>query len=70
MSAKIYAWELKKDEEVGCYFCMQEGKHKTYKRGEAYLVGSDHTPYDGNANYVCEQHLQRNAVKHDATKEK
>ncbi len=55
-------YELNADDEVGCYFCMEDGKHATYRRGEAYLAGPGHTPYNGEANYVCKQHLDADAV--------
>ena len=37
---------------------QQFGKHPYgYRRGTAFLAGPEHTPYDGNANYVCARHL-------------
>lgn len=55
-------FELEEGEEVGCYFCMEQGDHRSYKRGEAFLAGPDHSPCDGNANYVCRAHLDADAI--------
>lgn len=51
------AWNLAPEEEASCYFCMQEGDYPSFKRGEVFLVGPEHPPYDANANYVCKRHL-------------
>lgn len=47
------AYNLEPGEEVSCYQCAKDGNHTQYKRGEAFLVGPGHYPYDGNANYFC-----------------
>lgn len=47
------AYHLEPGEEVSCYQCAKDGNHTQYKRGEAFLVGPGHYPYDGNANYFC-----------------
>ena len=47
------AYHLEPGEEVSCYQCSKDGNHTQYKRGEAFLVGPGHYPYDGNANYFC-----------------
>lgn len=50
-------FDLEDGQVVGCYFCMKCGSHADYKKGEAFLAGPDHSPYDGNANYICIDHL-------------
>lgn len=55
-------FELEKDEEVHCYYCIKQRDYTVYKRGEAYLAGPGHSPCDGNANYVCKHHLDEDAV--------
>ena len=55
-------YHLEPDEEVACYFCQLERHHRLYKQGEAFLAGAGHSPLDGNANYVCEDHLDSDAV--------
>lgn len=47
------AFHLNPGEEVSCYQCSKDGNHTQYKRGEAFLVGPGHAPYDGSANYFC-----------------
>ena len=63
MVPTVYALEL--NERVGCYYCMERpastrfGKHPYgYRRGVAYLAGPEHSPCDGNANYICVEHLE------------
>ena len=55
-------FELEPDDEVSCVFCT---RGETYRRGEAFLAGPGHSPYDGNANYVCRNHLDSDTVIHD-----
>jgi hypothetical protein len=55
-------FDLEEGEEVGCYFCDQQGLTKDFKKGEAFLAGPDHSPHDGDANYICRAHLDRDAV--------
>jgi len=52
-------YDLEEGEEVSCVFCRHG---ETYRRGEAYLAGPSHTPYDGSAHYVCASHLDGDAV--------
>ncbi|MYM92405.1 hypothetical protein [Duganella vulcania] len=47
------AYHLTLGEEVSCYQCSKDSNYTQYKRGEAFLVGPGHHPYDGNANYFC-----------------
>ena len=56
--------DLDDDEEVGCYFCMKSPatRGKSFRKGEAFLCGPFHSPQDGNANYVCREHLDTDAV--------
>jgi hypothetical protein len=55
-------FNLEPGQEVACFFCLENGNHRGYTFGEAFLAGADHTPYDGNANYVCKTHLDDDAV--------
>lgn len=55
--ASADAYHLEPGEEVSCYQCAKDRNHAQYKRGEAFLVGPGHYPYDGNANYFCKAHL-------------
>lgn len=68
MRAENDVYELDIGDEVCCAHCMS-GTHNypTYKRGEAYLAGPGHSPYNGEANYVCREHLDKDAVIHDVT---
>lgn len=56
---RITAYSIGPEEKVGCYFCMQNGKHDSYGQGEAFLCGPDHVPCNGNANYICKSHLEK-----------
>lgn len=67
MSFDIEGFELDVREKVGCYFCMQNSVYTDYIRGEAYLVDAGHPPCDGNANYVCKEHLNPETVIYDVT---
>jgi hypothetical protein len=58
-------FDLEDGEVVGCYFCMRAGCHDDHGKGSAFLAGPDHSPYDGNANYVCIDHLDEDAVLPD-----
>jgi hypothetical protein len=66
----VEVFALEPGEEVGCYFCMERGNHKSYGRGEAFLAGPDHIPYDANANYVCRAHVDEGAIIIDLYGEK
>ena len=57
-------YELGFTEEVGCYFCQKDFplNRKLYKRGEAFLAGAGHSPFNANANYICKEHLDNDAV--------
>lgn len=55
-------FDLEDDEEVGCFYCLEARDFTTYRRGEAFLAGPDHPPFDGNANYICRRHLSRDAI--------
>ncbi len=63
-------YELEVGDVVSCYFCIQHGKHHSYRRGEAYLCspGSPSNPGSRNANYVCKNHLDRNAIVIDVAR--
>lgn len=42
-----------------------DGTHsevKLYAKGEVFLAGPRHTPHNGEANFVCRNHLDRDAV--------
>ena len=45
--------------DAECYFC---GKHV---KGEMYLTGPSHSPYNAEANYHCEDHLDTDVTKHE-----
>jgi hypothetical protein len=62
-------YELNSGDEVSCVHCVSVGDHTTYRRGQAYLAGPGHTPYNGEANYVCREHLDKDAVIHDVTQQ-
>lgn len=59
---QIDVYELEPGQEVSCYYCIQDRNHAQYKRGEAFLAGPDHVPCDGNANFICREHLSPRAV--------
>lgn len=56
----VFALEI--GDDVCCIYCPRD---LTYRRGEAFLAGAGHSPYDGNANYVCRDHLDSDAVIYD-----
>lgn len=58
----IDVYDLEPDDEVSCYFCLHDSakRHASYRKGEAFLCGADHSPCNGNANYVCKAHLEKN----------
>lgn len=53
-------------EQVHCYYCMRRNNYRLYGRGEAFLAGPDHSPLDGNANYICRAHLDDDAVIYES----
>ena len=65
MNDQPTAYELDEGETVGCYYCMKDHDYRDYGRGEAFLCGPDHEPWDGNANYICKSHLSPDAVIFD-----
>jgi hypothetical protein len=62
---EISAFALAAGEEVSCYYCILDRENVTYRRGEAVLADAGHPPYDGNANYICLNHLDRTTVIYD-----
>ncbi len=64
-------YELEIGTVVSCYFCIQHGKDKSYKRGEAFLCspGSPSNPGSRNANYVCKKHLAKGAIVIDVARQ-
>jgi hypothetical protein len=58
----VDVFDLEQDEQVSCYYCSQDRKNMLYGRGEAFLAGPDHPPYDGNANHICRKHLSPEAL--------
>ncbi len=62
MSSENNVFDLEDGEEVSCLHCIALCCYTTYKKGEAFLAGPRHTPYDGNANHVCRKHLDSDAV--------
>ena len=66
----VEAYALAPQDEVSCYYCMGVsgplfGDVEHYRRGEAVLAEAGHPPYDGNANYICLVHLNRDVVIYD-----
>ncbi len=61
---EMIAYELEEGDQVSCYFCMNEnnGDQNTYGKGDAYLCESGCPPFDGNANYVCKDHLDPDII--------
>lgn len=55
-------FDLEDDEAVGCFYCQEARDYTTYRRGEAFLAGPDHPPFDGNANYICRRYLSDDAI--------
>lgn len=55
-------FDLEEGEQVGCYYCMRQNCHDSYGKGQAFLAGPGHSPCDGNANYICMDHLDNDAV--------
>lgn len=62
MTQENIVFDLDDDEAVACLVCQHQGIHTSYRKGEAYLAGPAHTPCDGNANFICKQHLDSDAV--------
>jgi hypothetical protein len=58
-------FQLEEGQEVHCYYCLREGNHALYKRGEAFLADAGHSPCDGNANFICRRHLDDGAVVYE-----
>lgn len=61
----VESYALEPGETVSCYFCMRDGEYASYVRGEAVLAGPEHPPYDGNANFICLNHLTADTVIYD-----
>lgn len=55
-------FQLDDGDEVCCYHCLSQGDRTTHKKGEAFLAGPGHTPYNAEANYICREHLDADAV--------
>jgi len=55
-------FDLDEGEEVCCYYCLESHDYTQYVKGQAFLAGPDHPPCDGNANYICKEHLHPSAV--------
>ncbi len=62
MTSQVH--DLEDDDDVGCYFCMQSNatRSNSFKKGEAFLCGPEHSPRDENANYICREHLDSDAI--------
>lgn len=61
----VESYALEPVETVSCCFCIRDGEYASYTRGEAVLAGPEHPPYDGNANYICLDHLTADTVIYD-----
>lgn len=60
-----YVYPLTDEGEVACAICRLGREivpEPYYKKGEAFLAGAGHSPYDGNANYICKDHLDPDAI--------
>lgn len=57
-------YHLQEGEEVDCAHCISAKiyPYRVYTRGQAFLAGPNHTPWDGNANYICRDHLDEDAT--------
>lgn len=55
-------YPLEDGEAVTGYHCLRAGNDRRYRKGEAFLAGAGHSPCDANANYICRQHLDPDAV--------
>ncbi|MBU9200252.1 hypothetical protein KTD31_02380 [Burkholderia multivorans] len=65
----VRVFNLEPGQTVTCYHCEQNspGRSPLYGFGEAFLAGADHSPYDGNANFVCRAHVDKDAELPDPT---
>lgn len=61
-SNAIEVFHLDEGQEVHCYSCMRANNYALYRRGEAFLAEAGHSPCDGNANFICRDHLDDDAV--------
>lgn len=59
-------FHIGKDERVCCYYCQKAGTHTDYGHRAAFLAGAGHSPCDGNANYICRNHLDDDAVIYES----
>ncbi|MGP1715600.1 MAG: hypothetical protein ACTS9Y_00340 [Methylophilus sp.] len=57
-------YDLEPEEKVTCFFCMESSNYQEYGRGDAFLAGPGHSPFNGSANHVCKNHLAHDAVIH------
>ena len=58
---------IKDGQEVMCRKCGihdldEKANPKVYRKGEVFLAGAAHTPYNGKANFICKDHLDKDAV--------
>lgn len=58
---------IEDNQEVICEICSEcgtdeKGNPIMYRKGEAFLAGAAHTPYNGEANFICKDHLDKDAV--------
>ncbi len=57
-------FDLDEGQQEPCRHCLDgtHGEVKRYAKGEAFLAGPGHTPYNGEPNFICREHLDRDAV--------
>jgi len=53
---------LEPGERVVCHECKRVNENREYGRGEAFLTGPDHPPFDGECYHHCKAHLSPEAV--------
>jgi hypothetical protein len=59
-------YDVEPNSAVQCYYCLLNGVHAQYKRGEAMINDPENSPTnDGSIYTLCIHHLPENAVIHD-----
>ena len=55
---------LEDKQEVICCKCDtdEKGDPIMRRKGEAFLAGAAHTPYNAGANYICKDHLDKDVI--------
>ena len=59
-------YDLDEGEVVGCYYCMREHRNDSkYRKGQAWLCGAGLGPLNAEANYICLDHIDNDAIMPD-----